>query len=225
MGIRFYCPNGHRLNVKSFLAGKRGICPHCGAKVEIPVADSAGQDDDTESSESQQTVAPIVVSPISQVNVASSAATQKTLDGFDETPDAVWYVRPPGGGQFGPASGADFRGWITEGRVSSDSLVWRDGWPDWRAAGEVFDGLTVARSANAGTDERPSASTAIGVPESIVANPSDAENQILINHDSPTQTALRRRKSSSASGGMIVLLVLACLVSAAALIYVVSVLN
>ena len=36
MGIRFLCPNGHRLNVKTFLAGKRGICPHCGAKFEIP---------------------------------------------------------------------------------------------------------------------------------------------------------------------------------------------
>ena len=36
MGIRFYCPNGHKLNVKSFLAGKRGICPHCGVRFEIP---------------------------------------------------------------------------------------------------------------------------------------------------------------------------------------------
>lgn len=36
MGIRFFCPNGHKLNVKAFLAGKRGICPHCGAKVRIP---------------------------------------------------------------------------------------------------------------------------------------------------------------------------------------------
>jgi uncharacterized protein DUF4339 len=36
MGIRFLCPNGHRLNVKSFLAGKRGICPHCNARFDIP---------------------------------------------------------------------------------------------------------------------------------------------------------------------------------------------
>ncbi len=37
MGIRFTCPDcTKRLNVKAFLAGKRGICPHCGAKVEIP---------------------------------------------------------------------------------------------------------------------------------------------------------------------------------------------
>jgi hypothetical protein len=38
MGIRFNCPNGHKLHVKSFLAGKRGYCPHCGTKVLIPQA-------------------------------------------------------------------------------------------------------------------------------------------------------------------------------------------
>lgn len=36
MGIRFLCPNGHKLNVKTFLAGKRAICPDCGARVIVP---------------------------------------------------------------------------------------------------------------------------------------------------------------------------------------------
>jgi hypothetical protein len=36
MGIRFSCPSGHKLNVKSFLAGKRAICPECGVKVIVP---------------------------------------------------------------------------------------------------------------------------------------------------------------------------------------------
>jgi hypothetical protein len=36
MGIRFSCPNGHKLNVKVFLAGKRGVCPQCGARFIIP---------------------------------------------------------------------------------------------------------------------------------------------------------------------------------------------
>ncbi len=30
------CPNGHKLNVKAFLAGKRGICPDCDAKFIVP---------------------------------------------------------------------------------------------------------------------------------------------------------------------------------------------
>ena len=38
MGIRFYCPNGHKLNVKSELAGKIGICPKCQARMTIPTA-------------------------------------------------------------------------------------------------------------------------------------------------------------------------------------------
>jgi hypothetical protein len=47
MGIRFTCPNGHKLHVKAFLAGKRGVCPQCGAKILIPTEE-----------ESQQQVAP-----------------------------------------------------------------------------------------------------------------------------------------------------------------------
>lgn len=42
MGIRFQCPNGHRLNVKTFLAGERGICPECDARFVVP-AESGGQ--------------------------------------------------------------------------------------------------------------------------------------------------------------------------------------
>ena len=37
MGIRVYCPNGHRLNVKDFQAGRKGICPVCGVKMQIPL--------------------------------------------------------------------------------------------------------------------------------------------------------------------------------------------
>ena len=40
MGIRCYCPNGHKLNLKSHLAGQRGICPECGVRFIIPDAES-----------------------------------------------------------------------------------------------------------------------------------------------------------------------------------------
>jgi hypothetical protein len=39
MGIRFSCPQGHKLHVKTFLAGMRGICPTCGAKFVIPAVE------------------------------------------------------------------------------------------------------------------------------------------------------------------------------------------
>lgn len=36
MGIKFLCPNGHKLHVKSFLASQRGVCPKCGEKFLVP---------------------------------------------------------------------------------------------------------------------------------------------------------------------------------------------
>jgi hypothetical protein len=41
MGIRFTCPNGHKLHVKEFLAGKRAVCPDCGARLVVPNPQSA----------------------------------------------------------------------------------------------------------------------------------------------------------------------------------------
>lgn len=43
MGIRFLCPScRHKLNVKPFLAGKRGVCPNCGAGLDIPLESQIG---------------------------------------------------------------------------------------------------------------------------------------------------------------------------------------
>lgn len=50
----------------------------------------------------------------------------------------MWYVRPKTGGQYGPAAGNMMQQWLDAGRVGPDSLVWREGWPQWKAAAEVF---------------------------------------------------------------------------------------
>jgi hypothetical protein len=36
MAIQVTCPNGHTLKVSDEMAGKRGLCPICKAKVEVP---------------------------------------------------------------------------------------------------------------------------------------------------------------------------------------------
>lgn len=36
MGIVAHCPMGHRIKVKDSFAGKKGVCPTCGAKFRIP---------------------------------------------------------------------------------------------------------------------------------------------------------------------------------------------
>jgi len=73
--------------------------------------------------------------------MAPLMAPTAPLDPIDEAPQAIWYVRPPSGGQYGPARGDVMRKWIGEGRVSPDSLVWREGWADWRSAAETFPSL------------------------------------------------------------------------------------
>jgi hypothetical protein len=44
MGIVCRCPNGHRVKVKDYQAGKRGLCPTCGAKFSIPAAGGAAEE-------------------------------------------------------------------------------------------------------------------------------------------------------------------------------------
>lgn len=212
MGIRFFCPNGHKLNVKSFLAGQTGICPYCGIKVDIPLQstrsasrkEGEGQDvlAATAASSAAGTVAAPAKQPAPAAPVEQPAAPARPAGGsfptaqpsavdpfvpampvlsaptpaFDfltaptaagpsvpsgpaaapppppaasfgppdplaEAPDAVWYVRPGSGGQYGPAAPSVMRSWIHEGRIAADSLVWREGWQDWREAGKTFPQL------------------------------------------------------------------------------------
>jgi hypothetical protein len=295
MGIKFRCPNGHKLNVKTFLAGKRGICPHCGVKVQIPEATGTAAekaDDDfaldiggaeggvataavgTKSMADTVTlpntfapatttpivasvapsfaspvpvgVAPQMPSPVVSTPVATAvmpamaspavapvmapamvtpavpampAATVAAplapspyavmpaapVDPILEAPNAVWYVRPASGGQFGPARGDVMRKWLGEGRVSADSLVWRDGWVDWKPAAVVFPAL----GAPAGT---PAA------VEPVVTGPKSAQNAAA--------RALRAKKRSNGMAiGMVITLGLLAIVLLVVFIIVLMGLN
>lgn len=168
MGIRFHCPNGHKLNVKSFLAGKRGICPDCGVKFYIPTT-SGGQVEEfvkppkkTSPSETahpnfelhseiqaslgtsavvalpepSQSPAAEVISTLPPPAPLSAPPPMGEASPFDD-PKSQWYVRPPSGGQFGPAPAEVFKQWIQENRVSPDSFIWRDGWEEWKKASDV----------------------------------------------------------------------------------------
>lgn len=277
MGIKFRCPNGHKLNVKSFLAGKKGICPHCGTKFVIP--DEAEQDDAEDvmgqdvadvggvalaigapAKSVTDTVAfqPVIAKPtgssLGDVTVAASPAIKSVSvvtaaaptipigvavapvvpddpipvqqpvavpitpvqtpaavpvgivpvaiptspvtpvipsmanDPIAEAPNAVWYVRPPSGGQFGPARGDIMRKWLGEGRVSADSLVWRDGWTDWKSAAIVFPQLAPV-SAAAPAGDLLIATPGVGTPKSTTS-----------------RTPRGRRKSQSLAVVMVVVL-------------------
>jgi hypothetical protein len=164
MGIKFRCQTcNKKLHVKAFLAGKKGLCPKCGGKIRIPELDAAL--DGGIAASPATPVHPAAERPVLAESVphrdraqrsaasepasgpagsrASGRAVAATTAGdpIDEAPNAVWYVRPPTGGQFGPADAAIMRRWLGEGRVSADALVWREGWSDWKSAGPLFPSL------------------------------------------------------------------------------------
>jgi phage FluMu protein Com len=65
------------------------------------------------------------------------------------SPTAHWFVRPPSGGQFGPAPTPLLMDWIGENRVTSDSLLWTEGMPHWQLASELLPGLRDSGKAKA----------------------------------------------------------------------------
>jgi hypothetical protein len=257
MGIKFNCPNGHKLNVKSFLAGKKGVCPHCGAKFRIPMEGGDDGDDRPAPAHGSNGTKPRAMAvaaptgagvpamppfPVGGVSTpvtmpaaapvmpmstgagpygapampmmpAPAAAPAMPLqmppmpspalaDAISEAPSASWYVRPPSGSQYGPARGDVMRKWIAEGRVSGDSLVWREGWPDWRTAGQVF----------------PSLATAGGVAPSLpVPAPSPSPRTARI-----AAAGKKKKGGSGLAIAALILLGIVCLALVGVLVYVVT---
>jgi hypothetical protein len=115
MGIRFLCPNGHKLHVKSHLAGRKGVCPTCGAKVLIPQEPLPT----TDSAESPE--------PRTKALAAEAPAAPPG-----------WFVRGADGEQYGPAPEELLNDWIADGRIASETWVWREGWPEWQQAGAAL---------------------------------------------------------------------------------------
>jgi DNA-directed RNA polymerase subunit RPC12/RpoP len=181
MGIRFFCPNGHKLNVKEFQAGMRGVCPHCGSKFLIPAQStrssskekrrlrqakasrggtaafnpsSADRGEAVSPGDPLQAAEPAPIAPPQVQAVAApddyplAVASDGAVAGdpIAQAGNVVWYVRPPSGEQYGPAAGEVLRCWLAEGRISGDTLVWREGWTDWREAQSLFPELRQAGS-------------------------------------------------------------------------------
>lgn len=74
------------------------------------------------------------------------------IDLLASDPTAAWYVRPPSGGQYGPADADVLQGWIDEGRVAKTALIWRDGWPQWREAVAAFPEIAKSLPGSANGD-------------------------------------------------------------------------
>lgn len=147
--------------------------------------------------------------------VADSGASESIFGGITTT----WYVRPPSGGQYGPANGPTMRQWLGEGRVAESSMVWRDGWPEWQNAKIAFIAepdapWSTAGPSTAGPSTAPPTVNAQPLPTSVaaqrvvaspVAGGVDARSPVSSNHNS------RARKRTLAT--VVLLLVFAGLVA------------
>ena len=71
--------------------------------------------------------------------------------------DSRWYVRPPSGGQYGPATTQMLLDWIAEKRVTADALLWREGLDSWLSARELVPESFGGSSAMAISDPPPPA--------------------------------------------------------------------
>lgn len=144
MGIVSHCPNGHRLKVKDHLAGKKGICPSCGARFRIPLAAAPAP-----------APAASPASGLPEAGVVSlDAARAATLPpalvwaestpppaAIAEAPGAQWCLAVPGGQPSDAMSGAELIRRLTSGRMTGEELVWRSDWSAWRPAAVVFPDL------------------------------------------------------------------------------------
>lgn len=115
------------------------------AQPDRPADDPPENDDQAKQDAVQNEKAEQESNRVASEQPATTLASQPKpgveFDVLSDDPDATWYVRPPSGGQYGPADGNVLRGWIDEGRVAATALLWRDGWPNWRTASEVLPGL------------------------------------------------------------------------------------
>ena len=101
------------------------------------------------------------------VPLGQNQAPAAMPDPITANPDAIWYVRPPTGGQFGPASGDLMRKWMREDRVGAKAYVWQEGWPDWKNATEVFPEYAQSAAGAANISNQQVASNAEQIPSSL----------------------------------------------------------
>ena len=240
MGIRVRCPNGHELNVKSLLAGKRGVCPHCGARFQIPghshqdsqqwesgsrpaAAEPRGDSLDRDSPVPPAAEDARRADSVSRTPEADRSAAEHWVDPIAESPQSLWHVRPPSGEQYGPADAATIERWLAEGRVPADALVWRQGWPEWRTAASVFHQLHPADSTpNVSTQlpsgsgaalERPAPATRDAVPEALASQlPKNSEDRVVSRPIRGSTRTGRRKRGGHRVALTVLLLAIAVLI-------------
>lgn len=215
MGIRVTCPNGHALNLKAQLAGKRGICPHCGAKFDIPPVEAElgppGEAEEVAGATVEADPAPNAPArqpPASPVPRSEPTAPMPAAGGQG------WFLRNPTGETYGPAPPEQLDRWLAEGRVAADAWVWSAPWSEWRQAADVFPDRVV-RGPAVGQAPATTAGMAglalneAGTPPANLSGDDDPlKIELALDHAVGKSVVRARRRRSEALLGTLALLTL-----------------
>jgi hypothetical protein len=165
MGIVTHCPNGHRTKVKDQLAGKRVLCPVCGAKYRVeqpvPAALAGGPDlplgrlipldpqmiatlpralpyGAFRAAQQESTEPTVDVEAAVPEPTPAAAAVQTLHPVIAERVDQPWRIAYPGGEPSEPVDAATMQEWLAGGQAEGTELVWRADWPEWMPVQQAF---------------------------------------------------------------------------------------
>lgn len=136
---------------------------------------------------------------------------------FAALQNVQWYVRPPSGGQFGPADTAVLATWIDENRITADSYLWRDGMEQWQLASELLPDVfpTPTPAAPLPTTPSANASPASSVEDDLLQATGPAS--LALNKAS---VAIKRRRQQTQQWLILGVLVAIALALTAVLVYI-----
>ncbi|MDR1485581.1 MAG: DUF4339 domain-containing protein [Planctomycetaceae bacterium] len=151
MGIRFFCPNGHKLHVKSQLAGLRGFCPECGIDLVVPMESTRRSSkegggliinsDSKTKNNSNQNLQPNIFA------MFNDSANNPNNTGIAQNPllqdqSVEWYIcNPEDGQQQGPLKSQAIQKLIQQRQIQSNFFIWYEGLTDWVLANSIFPEL------------------------------------------------------------------------------------
>lgn len=165
MPIDVYCESCQKkLRVPDTVAGKRIKCPKCQSVLSVPAASTAAA-----------TVTPVVTtsappSPVKAATASKSGAIPVTKPTAPPTPKSSvklpaqpaeqWFVQTEDGEQYGPVTRAELNQWHTEGRLTTDTQILREGSEQWQWASDLYPDLMPQE-----TETAPAATTAAASAE------------------------------------------------------------
>ena len=163
--------------------------------------------------------APQPTEPQSTEPTPSNIGMEEDFNPLDEH-GVLWYVRPPTGGRYGPADGPTVTGWATEGRITPDTLLWREGWPQWRECREVLPEqyLPETSKPSGSQSPQPTAEQPAATPPPAIDTTPAEQPTASSGYDPDNYLGARKRRKAKQRATMIAVLIATSLLLIVALV-------